>query len=62
MLVIQEKKRQERMLFSQQYEEDEKEHAKLAATAHRDKDHLVSVIAHVSIFISNVSEMFEVSL
>lgn len=43
---LQAKKRQERMLFSQQYEEDEKEHAKLAATAHREKDHLVSVIAY----------------
>lgn len=42
---LQAKKRQERMLFSQQYEEDEKEHAKLAATAHREKDHLVSVMA-----------------
>lgn len=47
------------MLFSQQYEEDEKEHAKLAATAHREKDHLVSVIAYVSpCFIRLIQKLF----
>lgn len=46
------------MLFSQQYEEDEKEHAKLAATAHREKDHLVSVIAYVSVFYQIDTKIF----
>ncbi|XP_014774266.1 E3 ubiquitin-protein ligase LRSAM1 [Octopus bimaculoides] len=46
---LQEKKRQERMAFNRQYEEDEKKFAKMAASALKEKDHLVSTIAQEQI-------------
>ncbi|GAB1606475.1 E3 ubiquitin-protein ligase LRSAM1-like [Argonauta hians] len=42
---LQEKKRQERMAFNRQYEEDEKKLSKMAVSALKEKDHLVSAIA-----------------